>query len=109
MYGKKLLRLLKRLQRERNPDKRSEIIASGRKALMKWFLVGARNLLKGIIPVNKQAQQFIDKHRQELSIIINKESSERSETSHTQERWGWIRRRSHHTSFVKVERKQTEA
>ena len=55
MYGKKLLRLLKRLQRERNPDKRSEIIASGRKALMKWFLVGARNLLKGIIPVNKQA------------------------------------------------------
>lgn len=76
MYGKKLLRLLKRLQRERNPDKRSEIIASGRKALMKWFLVGARNLLKGIIPVNKQAQQFIDKHRQELSIISNKESSE---------------------------------
>lgn len=75
MYGKKLLRLLKRLQRERNPDKRSEK-ASGRKALMKWFLVGARNLLKGIIPVNKQVQQFIDKHRQEMSIISNKESGE---------------------------------
>lgn len=72
MTGKKLLRTLRRLQHERDPEKRTEIIELGRKALMKWFLAGAKNLLKGVIPINKQTQRFIDKHREDLSVIANK-------------------------------------
>lgn len=32
---------------------------------MKWFLIGAKKLLKGSIPVDKQTQRFIEKHRDE--------------------------------------------
>lgn len=39
---------------------------------MKWFLAGAKNLLKGVIPIKKQTQRFIDKHREDLSVIANK-------------------------------------
>lgn len=72
MTGKKLLRTLRRLQHERDPEKRTAIIELGRKALMKWFLAGAKNLLKGVIPIHKQTQRFIDKHRDDLSVIANK-------------------------------------
>lgn len=72
MTGKKLLRTLRRLQHERDREKRTEIIELGRKALMKWFLAGAKHLLKGVIPINKQTQRFIDKHRDDLSVIANK-------------------------------------
>lgn len=39
---------------------------------MKWFLSGAKNLLKGGIPINKQTQRFIDTHREDLKVIANK-------------------------------------
>lgn len=67
MAGKMLLRTLRRLQHERDPLKRTEIFELVRKALMKWFLDGAKNLLKRVIPINKQTQRFIDKHREDLS------------------------------------------
>lgn len=35
-------------------------------------MAGAKNLLKGVIPINKQTQRFIDKHREDLSVIANK-------------------------------------
>lgn len=72
MTGKKLLCTLRRLQHEQDPEKRREIIELGRKTLMKWFLAGAKNSLKGVIPINKQTQRFIDKHREDLSVIANK-------------------------------------
>lgn len=43
---------------------------------MKWFLVRAKNLLKGTIPIDKQTQRFIDKHREDLSVIANKKVNE---------------------------------
>lgn len=72
MTGKKLLHTLRRLQHERDPEKRAEIIELGRKALMKWFLTGAKNLLKGVIPINKQTQRFIDKYLEDLRVIAKK-------------------------------------
>lgn len=39
---------------------------------MKWFLIRAKNLLKGSIPVDKQTQRFIEKHRDDLKTIADK-------------------------------------
>lgn len=74
--GKKLLRTLRRLQHERDPEKRTEIFELVRKALMKWFLDGAKNSLKRVIPINKQTQRFINKHQEDLSNIANKKVNE---------------------------------
>ena len=83
MPQRKLLHLLKRLKRECDPQKREEIIRLGRKALTKWFLVGARNLLKGVIVLNKRDQQFLARHRQDFDVISNSQASdeERKKTS----------------------------
>jgi hypothetical protein len=48
----------------------------GRKALLNWFAMGARNLLRGVLPVNKVTEQFIHSHRQELSTIADKNANE---------------------------------
>lgn len=72
----KILRLLKLLYGEKNPEKRQEIIELSRKTLMKWFLIGANNLLKGSIPVDKQTQRFIEKHREDLKVIADKKANE---------------------------------
>lgn len=68
----KILRLLKLLQGEKDPQKRQEIIEWSRKTLLKWFLIRAKNLLKGSIPVDKQTQRFIEKHRDDLKTIADK-------------------------------------
>lgn len=68
----KILRLLKLLQGEKDPQKRQEIIELSRKTLLKWFLIRAKNLLKGSIPVDKQTQRFIEKHRDDLKTIADK-------------------------------------
>jgi hypothetical protein len=44
----------------------------GRKALLNWFAMGSRNLLQGVLPVNKVTERFIHSHRQELSAIADK-------------------------------------
>lgn len=72
----KVLRLLKLLYGEKDPQKRQEIIVFSRKTLMKWFLIGAKNLLKGTIPVDKQTQRFIEKHRDDLKVIADKKVNE---------------------------------
>ena len=69
MPQRRLLYLLKRLRVERNPQRREQIIKLGRKALMRWFLVGAKNLLKGVIPLNRRDEQFLTRHRADLKII----------------------------------------
>ena len=76
MPHRRLLHLLKRLKNERDPQRREEIIALGRKALLKWFLVGARNLLKRVIPLNKRDQNFVSKHREDFQIISNAQASD---------------------------------
>ena len=76
MPHRRLLHLLKRLKNERDPQRREEIIALGRKALLKWFLVGARHLLKGVIPLNKRDQNFVSKHREDFQIISNAQASD---------------------------------
>lgn len=43
----------------------SKFIELSPKTLMKLFLIGAKKLLKGSIPVDKQTQRFIEKHRDE--------------------------------------------
>jgi hypothetical protein len=48
----------------------------GRKALLNWFAMGARNLLRGMLPVNKVNERFIHSHRQELSTIADKNADE---------------------------------
>ena len=67
---------MKRLRVERNPRRREQIIQLGRKALMRWFLVGAKNLLKGVIPLNRRDQQFVTRHRADLKIISNSRFSD---------------------------------
>lgn len=47
-------------------------------ALMKWFLIGAKNLLKGTIPTDKQTQKFIERHQEELKVIGNKHANEKA-------------------------------
>lgn len=76
MPQRKLVSLLKRLRRERDPQKREKLIRLGRKALMKWFLVGAANLLKGVIPLNKRDKLFVEKHRQDFNIISDSRASD---------------------------------
>ena len=48
----------------------------GRKALLNWFAMGARNLLRRVLPVNKVTERFLQSHRQELSIIADKNADE---------------------------------
>ena len=72
----KLVRTLRRLQRERDPAKRAHLIELGRKALLNWFAMGARNLIKGVLPINKQTQKFINNHRQDLRIIADQSASD---------------------------------
>jgi hypothetical protein len=48
----------------------------GRKVLLNWFAMGARNLLRGVLPVNKVTERFIHSHRQELSTIADKNADE---------------------------------
>jgi hypothetical protein len=61
---------------ERDPLLRSQLIEMGREALLNWFAMGARNLLRGVLPVNKVTQRFIHAHRQELSTIADKHADE---------------------------------
>jgi hypothetical protein len=72
----KLVNTLRRLQREWNPLLRSQLIEMGRKVLLYWFAVGARNLLRGVLPVNKVIKRFIHSYRQELSTIGDKNADE---------------------------------
>ena len=76
MPQRKLVSLLKRLRRERDPQKREKLIRLGRKALMKLFLVEAANLLKGVIPLNKRDKLFVEKHRQDFNIISDSRASD---------------------------------
>ena len=76
MPQRKLVSLLKRLRRERDPQKREKLIRLGRKALMKWFLLGAANMLKGVIPLNKRDKLFVEKHRQDFNIISGSRASD---------------------------------
>lgn len=55
------MKLLKLLQGERDPQQRQEIFEINRKAFMKWFLIGAKNLLKGTIPIDKQTPKFFER------------------------------------------------
>lgn len=50
----KILRLLKLLQGEKDPQKRQEIIELRRKTLLKWLIIGAKNLLKRYTPVGNR-------------------------------------------------------
>ena len=72
----KLVKTLRRLQRERDPVHRAHLIELGRKALLNWFAMGAKNLLGGNLPSNKLTQKFIQAHRQELSVIADKKANE---------------------------------
>jgi cell division protein FtsB len=68
----KLVKTLRRLQRELNTLLRSQLIEMGCKALLNWFAIEAWNLLRGVPSVNKVTLQFIHSHLQELSTIANK-------------------------------------
>jgi hypothetical protein len=74
----KLVKTLRRLQKERDPLLRFQLIEMGRKALLNWFAMGARNLLRGVLPVNKVTERFIHSHRQELNTIADKNADEGS-------------------------------
>lgn len=63
-----MLRLLKILQGEKDPEKRKEIIKLSRKTLLKWFLIGAKILLKGTILIDIQTQRLLTKT---LMMIID--------------------------------------
>ena len=38
--------------------------------------MGAKNLLKGVIPLNKRDEQFVARHREDLRIIGSKRFSD---------------------------------
>ena len=76
MPQRRLLYLLKRLRVERDPERREQIIKVGRRALMRWFLMGAKNPLKGVIPLNKRDEQFVARYRADLKIISSKRFSD---------------------------------
>lgn len=38
--------------------------------------MGARHLLKGVIPLNKRDQNFVSKHREDFQIISNAQASD---------------------------------
>ena len=62
--------------RTRSPEEIGDDSIRARKALMKWFLVGARNLLKGVIPLNKRDRQFVVRHRQDFDVICHSQASD---------------------------------
>ena len=74
--------MLKRLRVERDPERRKQIIKLGRRALMRWFLVGAKNLLKGVIPLNRRDEQFVARHRADLKIISSKRFNDEDRKKH---------------------------
>ena len=71
MPEKKLLHLIKRLQREEGGN--HFLRASGVNQMVQHRSPPS---LERVHFVKKRDQQFIDKHRQQLSFISNKESSE---------------------------------
>ena len=99
----KLVKTLRRLQKERDPRLRSRLIEMGRKALLNWFAMGARNLLGGVLPVNKVTQRFIQSHRQELSTIADKHADEGERKKAILKRGGaGFLGGDHHSSLVQV-------
>jgi hypothetical protein len=55
---------------------RLQLVEMGRKALLKWFAMGARILLQRSLPVNRVIERYIQSHIQELSTIAYKNADE---------------------------------
>ena len=92
MPQRRLLYILKRLRVERDPERRKQIIKLGRRALMRWFQVGAKNLLKGVIPLNRRDEQFVARHRADLKIISSKRFNDEDRKKHFSKKeksFGW--------------------
>ena len=102
MPQRRLRYLLKRLRVERNPQRREQIIKLGRRALMRWFLVGAKNLLKGVIPLNGRDEQFVARHRVDWKIISKKRFGDVDRKKHFSKEGCQISGGSHHSLFAKV-------
>lgn len=66
-----VVKTLWRLQRKHDPVKRVHLVALGRKPLLNWFAMGAKNLLQGVLPVNKLTGRFIRSQRYDLKAIAN--------------------------------------
>ena len=88
MPQRRLLLLLKRLRVERDLERTEQIIKLGLRALMRWFLVGAKNQLKGEIPLNKRDGQFVAKHREDLRIIGSTRFSDEDRKKSTPQKGG---------------------
>ena len=57
-----LLQHLQRFSQERNPETRKALLQIEKKALMRWFAMGAKNLLNGNVYLTKPTKRFVQKH-----------------------------------------------
>ena len=62
--------------RTRSPEEIGDDSIRARKGLMKWFLVGARNLLKGVNPLNQRDRQFVVRRHKDFDIISYSQASD---------------------------------
>ena len=84
----KLVTTLRKLQLETDPVRRQELLELGRQSLLKWFGMGAKNLLSGTIPVTKPTATLIQKNADHLKIIADPKADEEAKKTAILKRGG---------------------
>ncbi len=84
----KLVTTLRKLQLEKDPVRRQELLELGRDALLKWFGMGAKNLLSGTIPVTKPTATLIQRNADHLKIIADPKADEEAKKTAILKRGG---------------------
>lgn len=70
-----LVKILRRLHKEKNDLKRQELVDLGRRALLKWFSMGARNMINGSIPMTKPTLSYVKRNFENLNKLADRHSS----------------------------------
>ena len=70
-----LVKILRKLRREKDGNKRQDLVDLGRQALLKWFSMGARNMINGSLPLTKPTQNYVKRNFQLLKTLADKHTS----------------------------------
>lgn len=68
---KSLLRALKNLGKEKNPQIRNILLKKGLNRLMKWFILASKNILDNKIELPKATKKFMEKNKHILEQIVD--------------------------------------
>ena len=70
-----LVKILRKLRNEKDENKRQDLVDLGRQALLKWFSMGARNMINGSLPLTKPTQNYVKRNFELLKTLADRHSS----------------------------------